>query len=57
MHPGDYIIADLNGVVILPKDQAEEALPWMEKQVSADMKIAAALLDGMTFVEARDKFR
>lgn len=55
--PGDYIIADINGVVLLPKELAEEALPLMAKQVAVDSRMAVALRDGMGFVEASRKFR
>lgn len=33
IRPGDYLIADINGVVVLPADLAEKALPLMQKQV------------------------
>lgn len=57
VHPGDYVIADLNGVVLLPRALAEQALPLMRKQVTADEQVAAALREGMSFVEASKKFR
>lgn len=57
IRPGDYLIADANGVVVLPKDLAEQALPLMEKGVKADEKVAAAIREGMTFAEASKKFR
>lgn len=55
--PGDYIIADLNGVVVLPKDMAEKAIPLIAPQVEADTKMAAEIKKGMTFAEASKKFR
>lgn len=57
IYPGDYIVADLNGVVVLPQGLAEEVLPLMAKQVEADSKMAAEIKNGMTFVEASRKFR
>lgn len=58
VHPGDYLVADANGVVRLPADLAERALPLMRKQVEADEKIAAAIAnEGMSFSEASKKFR
>ncbi|KAL2203868.1 RraA-like protein [Sarocladium strictum] len=55
--PGDYVIADVNGVVVLPKDKAEEAIPLIAPQVEADTKMAAEIKKGMTFAEASKKFR
>ncbi|KAJ9144739.1 RraA-like protein [Coniochaeta hoffmannii] len=52
INPGDYIIGDLNGVVVLPKDLAEKALPLMARQVEADGKMAAEIKKGMSFSEA-----
>ncbi|KAH8168731.1 aldolase/RraA domain-containing protein [Sarocladium implicatum] len=57
VHPGDFVIGDLNGVVVLPKELAEEAIPLMRPQVEADAKMAAAIREGMTFAEASKKFR
>ncbi|KAI8632995.1 RraA-like protein [Xylariaceae sp. FL1651] len=57
IRPGDYLIADLNGVVVLPVELAEKALPLMQKQVEADGKMAAEIKKGMSFVEASSKFR
>ena len=57
IHPGDYLIGDLNGVVVLPKELAEEAIPLMAKQVAADSKMAVEIEKGMTFAEASKKFR
>jgi regulator of RNase E activity RraA len=55
--PGDYIVADINGVVLLPKALVEEALPLMAKQVDVDSRMAVALREGMSFSEASKKFR
>jgi len=57
INPGDYIIGDLNGVVVLPKDLAEKALPLMARQVEADGKMAAEIKKGMSFSEASKLFR
>lgn len=57
INPGDYLIADLNGVVVLPAELAEQALPLMEKQVQADSQMAKAIENGMGFMEASKKFR
>ncbi|KAI0096683.1 RraA-like protein [Hypoxylon sp. NC0597] len=57
IRPGDYLIADLNGVVVLPVELAEQALPLMQKQVEADDKMAIEIKRGMTFTDASKKFR
>lgn len=55
--PGDYLIGDLNGVVVLPQEQAKKALPLMAKQGEADGKMAVAIKKGMPFTEASITFR
>lgn len=57
INPGDYLIGDLNGVVVLPRDLAEKAIPLMAQQVAADSKMAVEIEKGMTFAEASKKFR
>jgi len=58
IRPGDFLIGDLNGVVVLPRELAEKALPLMAKQVEADSQMAVAIKEqGMTFSEASKKFR
>ncbi|KAK7962522.1 uncharacterized protein PG986_003347 [Apiospora aurea] len=57
VRPGDYLIGDANGVVVLPAEVAEQALPLMKKQVEADEKMAEAIQGGMGFSEASKKFR
>ncbi|KAK5655395.1 hypothetical protein OQA88_5665 [Cercophora sp. LCS_1] len=57
INPGDYLIGDLNGVVVLPKELAEAALPLMAKQVEADSAMAVEIAKGMSFTEASKKFR
>lgn len=57
IHPGDYLIGDLNGVVCLPKELALKALTLMAPQVEADLKTAADIQKGVSFVEASKKHR
>ncbi|KAI1263894.1 RraA-like protein [Xylariaceae sp. FL1019] len=57
IRPGDYLIADLNGVVVLPVELAEQALLLMQEQVEADDQMAVAIKNGMSFVEASKRFR
>lgn len=57
IRPGDYLIGDLNGVVVLPKELADEAIPMIKKQVDADDKMMVEIRKGMSFEEASKKFR
>lgn len=57
INPGDYLIGDLNGVVVLPRDLATKVLPLMAKQGEADAKMAVVIKEGMPFTEASRKFR
>ncbi|KAK6078800.1 ribonuclease e inhibitor rraa dimethylmenaquinone methyltransferase [Seiridium cupressi] len=57
INPGDYVMGDLNGVVVLPKDLVDKALDLMRKGVEADQKMAVGIKKGMSFVEASKKFR
>lgn len=57
IHPGDYIIADLDGVVCLPSDVAEQVLEIIPKIAKADHLSAEAIRNGMSVQEAFAKFR
>lgn len=57
INPGDYLVGDLNGVVVLPKELAGKALPLMAKQVEADSQMALEIQKGMSFIDASKKFR
>lgn len=57
IHPGDYLIADLNGVVLLPKDLAQRAIELLASQVEADERVAEDLKRGRAFSEAAKEHR
>ena len=57
VNPGDYIVADLNGVVVMPQDLAERAVQLIQPQVDADEKMAEVIKGRMSFTEASKKFR
>ena len=57
IHPGDYLIGDLNGVVCLPKGVAEETIRLIGSQVDADEKIASDLAAGRSFQDASEEHR
>ena len=54
---GDYILADLNGVVHIPEHLVEEVIRLIPSQVDADGKIAADLAKGRSFTEASEEHR
>ncbi|OCF31437.1 hypothetical protein I317_07706 [Kwoniella heveanensis CBS 569] len=57
IHPGDYIIADVDGVVCLPKELAEQALELMPAIVEADRKAGIDIANGGELAAAFAKHR
>lgn len=57
VNPGDYIIADQDGVVALPGNLAEKMLELIPGIVGADEKAAEAIRGGMSVQEAFKIFR
>ena len=53
---GDYVIADIDGVVIIPRSMAEEAITATELKASTETEMRAALMDGMDPVVAYNKY-
>ena len=49
---GDFVIADFDGVVIIPKAIAEEVITEVEEVMSAEDKVRAAILAGTDPVDA-----
>ncbi|GMF80376.1 unnamed protein product [Aspergillus oryzae] len=57
INPGDYIIADLNGVVRLPQELAEQVLDAIPAIADADAKCAEAIKAGRSVEDAFREFR
>ncbi len=56
VYPGDLILADHDGVVVVPSVAAEETLRLAEEKVSGENLVRKALASGMTTAEAFKKF-
>jgi regulator of RNase E activity RraA len=57
VQPGDFIIADQDGVVCLPAELAEKVLDVIPAIASADEKCAKAIKEGMSVQEAFATYR
>lgn len=56
VYPGDLILADHDGVVVVPLSAAEETLRLAEEKVSGENLVRKALAQGMTTTEAFAKY-
>ena len=54
--PGDYVLGDRDGMVILPKDQAPEIIQAAEDAVATENQVRTAILNGMDPQEAYLKY-
>jgi len=52
VHPGDIIVGDDDGVCVIPKEIAEEALKRVEAYAALDQAVAPALREGKSVAEA-----
>ncbi len=52
VEPGDLVLADHDGVVVIPKAIAEETLKLAEDKVSGENLVRTALQGGMSATEA-----
>jgi regulator of RNase E activity RraA len=53
---GDVIVADLDGIVVVPRRVAHEVLTRCERLVGTENKVRAAVRRGMTPLEAYERF-
>lgn len=51
------MVADINGVVVIPAALVEKVLEIIPAMITADEKVAAAIKDGMPVLEAFKQFR
>jgi 4-hydroxy-4-methyl-2-oxoglutarate aldolase len=56
VHPSDFILADEDGVIVIPQDLAEQVLIEAEKLTQKEIRIRAELRDGLTLSQALEKF-
>ena len=56
IHPGDYVLGDRDGMVILPKDKAEAIIEASEQAIATENKVRTAILAGMDPQEAYLKY-
>ena len=55
--PGDLVMADQSGVLIIPREKAEEVLALAREIAAAEEKIVEAVKQGCSLKEARVKFK
>lgn len=55
--PGDFIVADLNGVACLPSLLADQVLDVIASKVGADEKCAQSIRDGRTVEDVFKEYR
>jgi regulator of RNase E activity RraA len=55
--PGDYVVADQDGVVVIPAEVVETVLAEAEQLVGTESEIRRAVRDGVLPLEAYERFR
>jgi len=56
VQPGDFILGDDDGVIVIPADVAEKVLVEAERLTEVEKNIREELRKGMTLAEALAKF-
>jgi len=57
VNPGDIVVADGTGVIVMPSQRADEIVTFAEKCQRDDNATMVDLENGMTFAEAMSKYR
>ena len=56
IEPGDWVVGDDDGVVVIPQALAEEVLAEAERKAATETEIRAAVREGMPPLEAYERF-
>ena len=56
MEPGDWVVGDDDGVVVVPHAIAEDVLAEAERKAATESEIRAAVRDGMPPLEAYERY-
>ncbi|MCP5111911.1 MAG: RraA family protein, partial [bacterium] len=56
VRPGDYVLGDRDGVVIIPQDAADEVIAKAEEVVHTEDLVRKAILEGSHPVDAYEKY-
>jgi regulator of RNase E activity RraA len=54
--PGDWVVADEDGCVVVPRELAEDVLEEAEAMAATENEIRAAVREGATPLEAYERF-
>jgi regulator of RNase E activity RraA len=54
--PGDIVFGDVDGVLIIPRDAAREAISKALEKVSQESSVRTAIMSGMSTVDTFEKF-
>ncbi|EEP89420.1 Demethylmenaquinone methyltransferase [Yersinia kristensenii ATCC 33638] len=54
--PGDVIYGDRDGILVIPAEAVEEAFQGAFEKAKGENKVLVALKNGMTTVDAYEKF-
>ncbi len=56
INPGDFILGDQDGVIVIPRAEAEEVITLAEQVVATENQVRKAILEGVHPVDAFNQF-